>query len=374
MLQKCNQNQLGYISRDCADCGQKEFLGHTCCNNRHCPDDGARKREEWAEKVQERLPQGRYFQVVFTIPHQFNSLCFCESNRRVIFDAIMKASMETLRQFSNESFDGDAFILSLLHTWDQAMQLHIHTHCLISAKFLSEKDGKWREARKFLFAQRALAKVFQARFLRLLESSIESPDPYNTLYLQSEGKRSDIGSWYEFNNALPKKWHVYVGKPMKTNCNVIKYFARYVNRTGITNSRVLSFNDEEVHLLPKKKEAIDLHKDQKKGVDDSKKGKPTNEPIIVPLADFVQRFVQHFLPKNFHRIRYAGLASPSSKKGRELSKARKDAKAAAVAAHPLQPARCSRCQGSNVWLVVVRISPSSGGVVTTRKRLYESSA
>lgn len=375
VLRKCYHNELGYISKNCASCGLHEFLAHTCCNNRHCPDDGAKKREEWAAKVQERLPHGRYFQVVFTIPHEFNSLCFCESNKRVIFDAIMKASMMTLKQFSAESFGGDAFILSVLHTWDQVLKLHIHTHCLISANFLSEKDGKWREAKDFLFQQQALAKVFRAIFLRLLEAAINARDPDDTLYLRTEGEKSAIGSWYEFNNALPTKWHVYVGKPMKTHCNVIRYFARYVNRTGITNSRVTSFDNKEVHLSPKRKEALDPEKNTTNNNDNqNRKEKANNESIIIPLDEFVQRFVQHFLPKNFHRVRYAGLASPSSKVGRELAKARKAAKAAAAAAHPPQPARCTHCQGNSVWLVVIRISPSTGHAVTTRKRLYESSA
>ena len=64
-------------------CKEKKMQYHSC-RNRHCPHCGASKTEDWIEERMRELFPCSYFHVVFTMPHELNSLCM--GNRKWIFD------------------------------------------------------------------------------------------------------------------------------------------------------------------------------------------------------------------------------------------------------------------------------------------------
>jgi Putative transposase/Transposase zinc-binding domain len=361
----CGKHELGYIHEYCSTCHTSEFVGWCHCNDRNCSNCGARYRAEWCQAVQERLPDGRYFHVVFTIPHEFNQLLFTDDNRWIIYDSVMKAAAETLRVFAKNKLNAEPFILSVLHTWSQDLSMHIHSHSLVSAEMFDAENGKWRQTKDFLFPIHAMAKVFRGKFMSMLAKHLGADSPKRCLTIKNNESRME--DWLSFAESLPKKWNVYVSKPRKSHNNVIKYFACYANRTAITHSRIAGYDKDNVRLRPKRRDSNEPEPGNSYAQENR------NEPITLPLQVFVKRLCSHFLPRRFVRIRYYGLASPSSKSRPKPSQ--KSTKEVAPSLLP-QPERaiCRHCSAKTVVLIVVRKILHQGISKRTERPLWQNTS
>lgn len=70
-IKSCRTAALGYNVYQCTedDCSHIKYQYHSC-RDRHCPNCGAIKKQEWIEaRTQELLPV-KYYHVVFTLPHE----------------------------------------------------------------------------------------------------------------------------------------------------------------------------------------------------------------------------------------------------------------------------------------------------------------
>ena len=79
------------------------------------------------------------------------------------------------------------------------------------------------------------------------------------------------------------------------NDAVLSYLSRYVFRTAISNARILGMDQSHVTFRWK---------------DRSANGWRTER---LPGAQFLRRFLQHVLPRGFHKVRYYGLWHPSKR-------------------------------------------------------------
>jgi hypothetical protein len=87
-LMICRTAALGYHLYRCSDqdCGHIQYRYHSC-RDRHCPNCGALKKQEWIEaRMQELLPV-KYYHVVFTLPHELNSLVL--GHRKPLFKLLL---------------------------------------------------------------------------------------------------------------------------------------------------------------------------------------------------------------------------------------------------------------------------------------------
>ena len=73
------------------------------------------------------------------------------------------------------------------------------------------------------------------------------------------------------------------------NDAVLKYLSRYVFRIAISNARILGMDDTHV-VFRAKDQSTD-----------------TWRTIRLPGVEFLRRFLQHVLPRGFHKVRYYGL-------------------------------------------------------------------
>jgi hypothetical protein len=73
------------------------------------------------------------------------------------------------------------------------------------------------------------------------------------------------------------------------NDAVLNYLSRYVFRTAITNARILGMDDTHVTFRYKDRSTDSW------------------QTIRLPGVKFLQRFLQHVLPRGFHKVRYYGL-------------------------------------------------------------------
>ena len=92
-------------------------------------------------------------------------------------------------------------------------------------------------------------------------------------------------------------WVVYLKESFKNSDTVIEYLARYTHRIAISNYRIIKLENDRVHFF---------YKDYKQN-----NGKKI---LILPVHDFIKRFMLHVLPKRYTRIRYFGLLAHSNKK------------------------------------------------------------
>ena len=73
------------------------------------------------------------------------------------------------------------------------------------------------------------------------------------------------------------------------NDAVLNYLSRYVFRTAISNARILAV--DETHVTFRFKD----------------RGTDTWQTMRLPGVEFLRRFLQHVLPRGFHKVRYYGL-------------------------------------------------------------------
>lgn len=349
-ISDCARQRCGYVLTRCGQCGNEEIAAACKCNDRSCPSCGAKKRAEWAARVSERHFAPRYFHVVFTLPHELNSLII--RNAEPLLDLLMRSSAATLLAFAQDSkhLGGIPFLMCVLHTWTQALRFHPHVHCLISSGALSP-EGRWVESPydNFLFPVMALAKYFRGSFLAGLQRLVD----FGEVELPPEWC-GDAGLRDLTIELSQKKWVVYCKPPYRGKDVVIKYFARYTNRCGISDHRILEWNETEVVIAKR----FDSSEPEPDGAT------PGRAPIKVPAAEFFRRFVSHILPRGFHRVRYFGLSSPSATTKRAAALTALEASgirtnsATKIATLERPPPACSVCGSANTHQLSIRRAPT----------------
>ena len=226
-----------------------------------------------------------------------------------MLDILFRAVSATLKEFaqnpkSRYKEGGKIGFTAILHTWDQKLSDHFHLHCVIPAGYLSHDGERWiHSKKKFLFPVKALSKVFQGKFMELMEEAFQHND------LIFPGKITDIGTTTGFRKLkrqlFSKKWVVYSKQPFGGPEQVLEYLGRYVHRVAISNNRIIDMGNSTVTFS---------YKDRKN--DDAKR------TMALDANEFIRRFLLHALPKKFMRIRHCGFLANRCKKG-NLLKCRK---------------------------------------------------
>ena len=325
----CRTPFFGGHVHQCDHCRQQVFSYHSC-GNRSCPKCHQIQTDRWMDKQRGHLLPCPYFLVTFTLPDDLRPLA--RSHPKIVYGLLMKAAADSLQKLANDPRYLGARIgaLAVLHTWTRAMLLHPHVHMLVTAGGLSA-DNTWVDSKHplFLVPVQALSVIFRAKIC----------DGLN--------KAGLLGG-------LPpalwkKKWVVHcqhAGRGEK----VLEYLGRYVFRIAITNSRLESFDNGQVRFR---------YRDNK-----------TQQIRHVTLSafEFIQRFLQHALPRGCVKVRYYGIWSPSCRKKLQLARTLLAAKPPIPAASPVlsppedrdapvrAPRRCPLCAAG--VLLLVRTLPS----------------
>ena len=285
-IKVCRTASLGYHVYRCSndECGEIKYQYHSC-RDRHCPNCGAVKKQEWIEaRTQELLPV-KYYHVVFTMPHELNSLVM--GHRKLLFKLLFDASAQTLLTFAKDPKYIGAIpgIISVLHTWGQQLSFHPHIHCIVSGGGISA-DNTWKEATKndwrFLFPVKAMGIVYRAKFLQTLQQMIARGQ---VILTDKEDAKQLINLLYH------KDWIVYAKAPFGGPHAVIEYLGRYTHKVAISNHRIQSINDEDGTVTFGYKDYADGG---------------TQKQMTLTAHEFIRRFEQHILPDRFTKIRTYG--------------------------------------------------------------------
>lgn len=282
----CRTAELGYHIYQCnnSDCNYLQYQYHSC-RDRHCPNCGALKKQEWIEaRTQELLPV-KYYHVVFTLPHELNALIM--GHRKLLLKLLFDASARTLLCFAKDEQHLGALpgIISVLHTWGQQLSFHPHIHCIVSGGGITP-DNRWKNARKsfrlFLFPVKAMSVVYRAKFLEGLKLLISKGEV--TLPNNADPKAL-------FDLLYQKNWVIYAKAPFAGPQTVIEYLARYTHKVAISNHRICSINEQDDTVTFDYKDYADEGKQKQ---------------MTLSCAEFLRRFEQHILPPHFTKIRTYG--------------------------------------------------------------------
>lgn len=267
----CCTKELGGCLHRCDDC-QETFWTFHCCRNRSCPKCHATQTREWLEKREAELLPCGYFHAVATVPSQLHGAF--HRDQKFMYGSLMRVSAESVMELCAVKRHLGALpgILSLLHTWNAQLAFHPHVHMLITAGGVTSDGESWVPARgNFLVPVRALSARIAAKFRKALQK--DRPELFATI-------PADV--W-------KREWVSFCKHYGHGNDAVLNYLSRYVFRVAITNARIVDMDDTHVTYRWK-----DRHAD-------------VWRTTRVTGVEFLRRYLQHVLPRGFHKVRYCGL-------------------------------------------------------------------
>ena len=297
-IEHCRTAALGgHVARcENAACGFTS-IAYNSCRNRHCPKcQGAQARDWMADREADLLPVP-YFHIVFTLPAEIGDIAY--TNKAVIYDALFKASSETLLRIAADPKHLGAKIgfTSVLHTWGSAMTHHPHVHMIVPGGGLSPDSSAWVATKpNFFLPVFVLSKLFRRLMLEKLGAA------HATGKLQFFGANASLADAKRFAKFMAplrkKRWFVYAKEPFNGPKQVLAYLSRYTHRVAISNSRLVKADATGVTFKIKNYRV---------------EGQARYTTMTLAAAEFIRRVLIHVLPKGLHRIRHYGLLATGTR-------------------------------------------------------------
>ena len=232
--------------------------------------------------------------MIFTVPHELNPVF--QDNETVLLNLLFQSVRDTVLTLCSDRHHLGAVpgIIAVLHTWGQKLNYHPHLHLCISGGGLTP-EGKFIESKHkgFFLPEAAAASMFRGKFLCSLKKLYQS----GSLRFFSQKELSDSENWKSFIDRLfSKRWLPFIKETFNGRGNAVRYLARYSYRSAISNSRIVSV-DEDTVTFRYKDYADENHQ----------------KTLTVKGTDFIDLFLQHVLPSGFHRVRFYGYLSNAGK-------------------------------------------------------------
>jgi len=287
-IARCRTAALGGHIDACTHCGYRAAISYNSCRNRHCPKCQTGARERWIQARRRELLPTPYVHVVFTLPPQLASLAL--QNKKVIYGLLLRASAETLLAVARNPrhLGAEIGFFSVLHTWNQKLQLHPHVHCVIPAGGLSRDHTRWiRSHPRFFLPIYVLRRVFRGKFVDQLKSAFQQGQLHLSGNLAPLAQPKIFASW--LRPLFRKHWIVYSKPPFGGPEYVLHYLGRYTHRVAISNHRLVAFDHDQVTFRWRDS----AHNNEQK-------------LMTLSLDEFLRRFLLHLLPTGFVRIRHFG--------------------------------------------------------------------
>lgn len=347
-LSTCGTKDAGEYLVECLDCGDRRWMPASC-QSRYCPSCGAARAEEWVQARLRDCLDVPCFHATFGIPQPLHVLC--REDPEVLYTLLFAAVQQTLKAFvaKLDQLSGTPAFFCVLHTADRRMDFYPHIHVFIAGAAFDEASGRLTVADpdKPLFPVAALADAFRDRFLEGLR------DRHKVGALQlSWDKTRPLAEQQAFDSLLEslesQRWSVWLQPSAGPAETTIRYLATYIQRTAITNTRIVRADDKHVTYQYKKVGTGDWYR------------------RTLPTLEFLKLFAQHILPNQFQRVRYYGLFCPI-KRAKALPKALRAASdwaKQASYAHaltttppkppPFPPQCCEACGSTRLRVIALR--------------------
>lgn len=273
----CCTRELGGRLYRCDDC-HDTFWRYHCCRNRACPKCHGSQTRRWLEQRQAELLPCDYFHAVVTVPPELHGVF--RRHQKAMYGLLMPLAAQAVKELCANRRHLGALpgILCVLHTWNSRLGHHPHVHMLITGGGITPDGQHWEPARgEFLVPVALLSRKIAAKFRETLKAKMPA------LFA-----RIPASVWR-------REWVSFVKHYGHGNHAVLNYLSRYVFRTAISNARILGMDQTHVTFRWKDRDA-DAWRTER-----------------LPGVAFLRRFLQHVLPRGFHKVRYYGLWHPSKR-------------------------------------------------------------
>ena len=290
-LRICHTAGIGvhHLKCNAGSCGNEQHQ-YNSCGDRHCPNCGGLKKEQWLQDRMSELLPTTYYHLVFTLPQELRGLVM--GNRTILFNLLFDAGHHTINKLGADKkwLGAKPGIVSMLHTNGQDLSFHPHIHCIVSGGGIN-KSGQWIKEKRangnYLFPKPVMEKEYRLYFLQKLQ----------TLLNQQKLTTTDINTLKTTIEQLSKiRWNVHANAPFGGPAQILEYLGRYTHKTAITAHRIKELTGTTITFTYKD------YADEKK-----------QKLMTLSHEEFARRFEQHVLPKRFVKIRHGGYLSHNGK-------------------------------------------------------------
>ena len=293
-LRLCHTVGIGvhHLKCDQAGCGNEQYQYHSC-GNRHCPNCGGIKKEQWLQDRMSELLPTTYYHLVFTLPQQLRPLVM--GNRTILLNLLFDAGHHTINKLSagKKWLGAKPGIVSILHTNGQDLGFHPHIHCIVSGGGINIA-GNWVKEKRangnYLFPKPKIEKEYKLYFLKKLQA---------LLFRQKLTTTDAAALKITIEKLSAIRWNVDANAPFGGPAQILEYLGRYTHKTAITAHRITAITGTTITFACK-------------DYADGKKQKL----MTLSHEEFAGRFEQHILPGRFVKIRHCGYLSHNGKNQR----------------------------------------------------------
>jgi len=318
------RNPLGpNMQATCEHCQEHAWVPHSC-GHRLCPHCQAHESQQWIERQLAKQIPAEYFLLTFTLPAQFRALAW--RHQRCVYDRMTQCAWETVRTFcrNDRQLQGIPGATTVLHTHSRRLDFHPHVHMIVPGAAVNAKQRLWRTKRcrgkgRYLFSEKALAKVFRAKLLEAMtQAGLALPKAY------------------------PEDWVVDC-KAVGGGEKALVYLGRYLYRGVIQEKDIIACEEGQVTFRYREAKSKQLmHR-------------------TLPGAQFLWQILQHVMPKGFRRARNYGFLHPNSKRLIQLLQILLNLDPhRSQSAMSARPRIVCRCCGAVMKIIRTGVLPGSG--------------
>ena len=291
-IRKCRTEALGKNTYTCNDCGQMVEVFHSC-RNRFCPNCSWADTIKWSRTVYNHLLNVPHRHVVMTLPHSLNYLI--KRNNKFFFQTILAVASNLMKDFIRNKYCVEAGVISVLHTFGERKNLHLHVHMIVSWGGIDKQKNRLKSIPisdrvdypklKALFREKVIHEINKAYHNEVLEHNFETAKEYKHF----------IDSLFE------KPWILHLEPPMNVPEQVIRYIGRYSKRACLSEYKITSIEADYISFK---------YKDYKQK---NNEGKYTEKVMTLHYYDFFPLLLQHVPLTNFRLVRYYGIYATKTK-------------------------------------------------------------
>ncbi len=290
-IMQCRTAALGGHIQACPD-GHVSHIWYNSCRHRSCPQCAFLQTERWLAVQQARLLACDHSHVIFTLPHDLNPLWL--TNVPVMTTLLFQAVRDTLGTLlaDPKSLGAHPGIIAALHTWSQTLVLHPHLHGLVTGGGLTAA-GQWVPVRNgFLLPARVVMAVFRGKMLDAMRQAyargaLTLPEPLRP--------QQWLNLLNRLGHAKKTPWNVRIMERYRHGAGVVTYLARYLRGGPLKNARLVAYDGARVTFTYRARHA------------EPSGGRAASQRLTLPVADFLQRLLQHVPVPQTRVVRSYGL-------------------------------------------------------------------
>ena len=286
-MRVCRTEALGVDYYACPECGDITKVYHSC-KNRFCPTCSWQDTLKWADRIKNRMLDLAHRHVVMTLPHQLNELI--KNNKNELLSALMRVSADTLKEWIKYKYNIRPGIISVLHTFGETKDYHVHVHMIVSWGGIHKKSSALKPIEQEYVNYDFLKKKFMCKFEDVLIALFDKH-----ILQHPFSNRKELLSFIK--NINQKRWIIHLEDPMNIPTQVVRYIGRYSKRACLSEYKITKIEGENISFRYKDYKTKDSN------------NKPIERVMELNYRDFFPRLLQHVPLKYFRMVRYYGLYS-----------------------------------------------------------------